>query len=120
MQPQAVQIGTVEVLVARTYYLDAHAKDAEMTAVVEPGVYPLYESGMTRFWVMDGLLNFGGGGLLRMGDGMFVHKPYDDPVDVGVRFPSKFYGPDEWKVLIRGPLCVEGSPEQRLRVKVEQ
>jgi hypothetical protein len=108
-------IGSVEVLRTRTYPLDAYATGERTEAVVEPGVYPLYERGGSKFWLMDGTINLGG--MQSLGDGLIVATAGDIKSDIPVRFPSRSFGPDEWDKLVTSATCSEGDPEQRLRIK---
>lgn len=110
----AKQIGTVEILMDRVYYLDPTVNG--MQVFVPPGVYPLYEYGDTRFWLVEGQLNARN---LNLGDGLIVMKPYDDPVaGFTVRVPSKLFGPDDWEAFLKLPMCQEGHPAYRLRIRV--
>lgn len=112
------RVGTVEILKARIYPLDAESHDAtRTTVVVEPGQYPLYGDGLTTFWMMRGNLNQRG--VWRMGDGMFGLYESDVPTEIEVAFPSRRYGPDEWADLLADPLFVEGHADQRVRVTID-
>lgn len=109
------RIGTVEILRARTYSLDAESHDdTRSTVIVEPGTFDLFSDGMTTFWMMRGQINKGG--ISRLGDGMFSMRAGDVPSGIEVVFPSKRFGPDEWAELLTEPNFTEGHPEQRLRV----
>ena len=109
------QIGTVEILIARVYNLDAecHCTSAS-TVVVEAGQYPLYRDGMATFWLMHGQLNQRG--PWREGDGIFSLHSADVPSEIGVAFPSKRFGPDEWAELLKDSTFTDGHAEQRVRV----
>lgn len=111
------KIGTVEILRARVYNLDAECHhDDGSTVVVEPGHYDLLSDGMTTCWLMRGKLNQRG--IWRMGDGMFSMRASDVPSDIEVVFPSKRWGTDEWTELLQGPEFAEG-PAQRLRIHLD-
>lgn len=109
------QIGTVEILKARTYNIDPQHKSVLATeAVVMPGKFPLLSDGYSYLWLMTGRLN---GNFMRRGDGMFIGGNVDMPIDnLVVTFPSPVYGPGEWKSFLTDPICEEGGPEQRLRI----
>jgi len=110
------QIGEVEILRTRVYPLDAALRDEPhaTTVVVEPGSFPLYQDGISRFWLMSGRVNVGR--MHRLGDGIFALSGNDQPSDVVVTFPSRVFGPDEWAEFVAEPACSEGSHEQRLRI----
>jgi hypothetical protein len=111
------RIGTVEILRMRNYPLDPMNRDMLATeVVVNTGEYPLMSDGYTHLWMMTGRIN---GNFMRRGDGMFVGGGGDMPIDnLVVTFPSRIFGPDEWKELLDHPTCQEGHPEQRLRITV--
>jgi hypothetical protein len=111
------RIGTVEILRARVYALDAESHDdLRSTVVVEPGCYELFSNGMTTHWMMHGRLNLCG--VERLGDGLFALHTGDMPSEIEVVFPSRRFGEDEWAELIAGPEFTEG-PQQRLRVRID-
>lgn len=114
------QIGTVEVLKTRIYPLDPETADHPLatTVVVEPGTYPLYGYWDAVFWVMTGKVN--SRGFDKIGDGLFTMNSLDAPEGPAVTFPSRRYGPEQWAEFIAEPVCVEGHPEQRLRVLVDE
>ena len=95
------QIGTVRITRPRIYKVDPWASDDfnPATAIVEPGEYPVYRDGMSRYWRMAGVLNYH---LNRIGDGMFTTSNGDVPSDDDVVFYSLRYGPDEWDDLMAG------------------
>lgn len=108
------KIGTVEVLRRRIYALDAYAtSELRSTVIVEPGLFDVFSSGLTTFWMMSGELNKRG--MWSMGDGLSMVIEGDTPSGIRVNFPSPRFGPDEWKKLLKEPTCTEGHPEQRLR-----
>jgi hypothetical protein len=94
------QIGTVRITRARVYKLDPWARDGTnpATVVVEPGEYPVYQEGISRYWRMTGVLNHR---TARLGDGMFTMSYGDVPSDDDVVFYSLRYGPDEWQELVQ-------------------
>jgi hypothetical protein len=94
------QIGTVRITRQRIYALDpcAHT-DTAATVIVEPGDYPVYLDGFTRYWRMTGVLNRR---MARLGDGMFIMVPEDVRSDDDVVFYSQRYGPHEWDELLAG------------------
>ena len=113
------QVGTVEILLTRTYPLDPlnwNRAGNYTEVIVPPGVYPLYSDGFSRLWVMEGQLN--SGGVHGHGDGMFIVWPGDVESGISVKFPSRTYGPDDWEEWQADPLCTEGHPNQRLRIIV--
>jgi hypothetical protein len=95
------QIGTVRVTRRRIYPLDPYALGPDPTSVVvEPGEYPVYEDGISRYWRLTGTLNRQSRFL---GDGFFTANPGDAPSDDDdVVFYSRRYGPDEWADLVNG------------------
>jgi len=100
------RIGTVEILVARVYPLDAEMGHEQLatTVFVKSGVYPLYRIFDTRYWMMTGNVN--SRGFTRFGDGMFGVREYDAPDDgPEVIFPSRRFGPDEWRDLLADDSC---------------
>jgi hypothetical protein len=119
MPKDFTQVGTVEILRARTYAIDPMNKDILATeAVVMPGSFPLMSDGYTYLWLMTGVLN---GNSMRRGDGMFVMGNSDMPIDgLTVTFPSPSFGPSEWKDMINDPVATEGHPEQRLRITINK
>lgn len=117
MSIECKQVGTVEVLVSRVYPLDPSTMDPSTFAVVEPGVYPLYELGDARFWVMDGTLNVGG--LQKIGDGLLISTPHDEASNVAVKFPTRSWGPKQWKEFVAEPTAQEGHKDQRIRIRME-
>lgn len=115
------KIGTVELLRARIYPLDAETSAElchcpHLTVIVAPGVFDLYSDGLAFWWVMRGQLNQRG--AWRMGDGMFAVWPSDRPSGIDVVFPSKRFGHDEWAKLLTEPELTEGHEHQRLRVSL--
>ena len=116
-QTTVEQVGTVEILRARTYPLDPEAFEAQSEVIVEPGVFPLYcLNGMTYLWMMTGSLNMGGSSIQRLGDGLMILGIGDTPVDLAVTFPSRRFGEDELNALRDDDIAVEGHPQQRLRI----
>lgn len=116
--PDFKHVGTVEILRSRLYKLDPYADLMLATeAIVEPGSYPLLSDGYSYLWMMTGVLN---GQFLRRGDGLFIAAKEANaiPTNIDVTFPSKLFGPDDWKELLADPSCQEGDPEQRLRITV--
>jgi hypothetical protein len=108
-------VGTVEVLRERVYPLDPQSNDITgTTVVVEAGHHPLYSDGYTYVWLMEGDLN---GNFMRRGDGLFTGG-HDEKTGLRVRFPSPFFGPDEWRGMVSHPTAQEGHPEQRLRITI--
>jgi hypothetical protein len=96
------QIGTVTITRARLYKLDPDIPDDtpfESWVIVEPGDYPVYENGITRYWRMTGQLD---GANQRLGDGMFRLSNTPEAGDDDVVFYSQRFGPDEWKELLEG------------------
>jgi hypothetical protein len=109
-------VGSVEIMVSRIYPLDPYNREPTRTeAIVEPGHYPLMFDGYSHVWVMSGKLN---GQLLRRGDGLMVGTPNANAImlNIDVTFPSKLYGPDDWKDMIEHESWREGHPNQRLRL----
>ena len=116
-QDRITRIGSVAILKPRVYPLDAECHcDSGSSVYIEPGEYPLYNDGMTTWWVMYGQLNQGGGGAWRLGDGMFGLRDGDVQSGIEVTFPSQRYGPDEWTKLLAEDIFTDGHPEQRIRV----
>ncbi len=113
------QIGTVEILRDRIYSLDPYNREITATeVVVPPGVYPLLSDGYSHLWMMTGKLN---GQLLRRGDGLMLGVKHANamPLDgIVVTFPSKLFGPDDWKDLLDYPENREGHSDQRLRITI--
>lgn len=111
-----VEIGTVEVLKARVYPLDPnnHAATAT-TVVVEPGIYPLYRHHDAMYWMMSGQINRNG--FDKVGDGLFAVSGGDVGEGPEVRFPSPRFGPDQWAEFLAESTCIEGHPDQRLRIR---
>jgi hypothetical protein len=117
-QPDFKHIGTVEILRSRIYSLDPYSKDITATeAVVDAGVYPLLSDGYSYVWLMTGKLN---GQFLRRGDGLFLAAKGANaiPLNINVTFPSRLFGPDDWKELLADPTCEEGGVAQRLRITI--
>lgn len=110
------RVGTFEVMRDRVYAIDPHTPDPRVQAVVKPGIYPLYSDGWSYFWVMIGTLNMGG--FTRRGDGMMISIRGDVDSGVGVSFPSKFYGADEFKELRNHPDAQPGPGIQRYKITV--
>ena len=115
------QVGTVEILRTRLYNIDPYARPEPTAteAIVEPGVFPLLSDGYSHVWIMSGILN---GQFLRRGDGLFlaVRGANAIPLNIDVKFPSKFFGPDDWKEMLDDPTVREGDPEQRLRITMTE
>ena len=110
------QIGTVRITRTRVYLLDpmARADDTLATTVlVDPGEYPVYQDGISRYWRMTGTLNHQ---YYRMGDGAFAMNDGDVPSADEVVFYSRRYGPDEWEELLAG---FEAEPDPRLVFQLE-
>ena len=93
------QIGTVRITRPRIYPLDPLTPDRfpGSSVVVEPGEYPVYETGFTRYWRMTGVLDEN---YQRLGDGMFASAGGDVRSDDDVVFYSRRFGPDEWTQLM--------------------
>lgn len=109
------RIGTVEILRARVYNLDAESHDPHAsTVVVEPGEYELYSDDLSTFWIMRGKLNMRG--LWNAGDGMFLMRGHDKRSDIDVVFPSRRFGATEWADMLKSPEATEGHAGQRVRV----
>lgn len=115
--PDFEQIGTVEILRSRVYNLDPYWTDEIATqVVVDAGTYPLMYDGYSHVWLLTGLLN---GNFLRRGDGLMLGYGGDKPlVGLEVTFPTKLFGPDQWKELLAHETAIEGHPEQRLRITI--
>lgn len=112
------RIGKIEILKTRIYPLDSvnaygNKSTYYSTVVVNPGKYPLYKRQLSFFWMMTGFLNVGK--MHRMGDGLFSVQESDEASEIEVVFPSPFFGPDEWKELLRSVEFRENHPDQRLR-----
>jgi len=119
-EPDFRHIGSVEVLRDRLYSIDPYNKDQLATEVfVEAGHYPLYFNGYSHLWVMIGKLN---GQFLRRGDGLMLASKWANaiPLNITVQFPSKLFGPDDWRDLMEHESTLEGHPDQRLRITIEQ
>lgn len=101
------QIGTITISRPRVYPLDPAAMDGPTTVVVQPGEYPVYLDGFTRYWRMTGTLNHQM--FSRLGDGMFSMSRSDAPSEDDVVFYSRRYGPDEWAELTAG-FAAETNP----------
>lgn len=114
-----IQVGTVEILRMRVYNLDPYSRDDNATSVmVYPGTFPVYRlSGGAHLWMMTGQLN---NRLERMGDGMFGLHNGDVPSGIEVTFPSRTFGPDEWRDMLAHPQATEGDPQQRLRFEMNE
>jgi len=110
----AEQVGTVDLLAVRIYPIDPKADVCDMDAptAVEPGSYPVYQDGDTRYCLWSGRINERG--IHPFGDGFFEVVAGDRPGDAEVRFPSRRWGPEEFAELLADPVCAEG-PGQRLR-----
>jgi hypothetical protein len=116
--PNFKHVGTVEILRTRLYNIDPYRRDETATnAIVQAGSYPLMSDGYSHLWVMKGTLN---GQFLRRGDGLFVATKHANAMEtnIPVEFPSKLFGPDDWKDLLEHESCQEGHPEQRLRITI--
>jgi hypothetical protein len=111
------QVGTVEILKARVYPLDPEMNDQPLatTVVVDVGTYPLYRHIDAYYWMMTGRIN--SRGFTKMGDGLFAINDGDAPAGPEVTFPSPRFGPEQWADFIAEPVCTEGHPAQRLRVR---
>lgn len=111
------RVGTVEILRDRVYQIDptSAALDAS-TAVVTPGVYPLYRDFDCHYWLLTGRLNYRG--LRTLSDGMFAIHQGDDPSGPEVTFPSKRFAPSEWAELLAHEQATEGHPAQRIRITI--
>jgi hypothetical protein len=113
-------VGSVEILRSRIYNLDPYSREITATeVVVDAGVYPLLSDGYSHVWVMTGKLN---GQFLRRGDGLMLAQTKGDvnaiPLNIPVQFPSKLFGPDQWKELLADPTAEEGGVAQRLRITI--
>lgn len=116
MSINATQIGIVEVLRTRSYPLDASV-DGGAEVLVEPGTFPVYREGTSILWIMTGRLNLGG--VVSMGDGLVVMTPGDVLSDLGVTFPSRRFGDEQFADLLAEPTCTEGHSAQRLRFSLD-
>lgn len=108
------QVGTVEVLRLRIYPLDPECLNTPLrtTVAVEAGTkHPVYRKADAYCWVMTGRLNER---QEKIGDGLFVMHPGDNPSGLEVSFPSKTFGVEHFREFLREDMCQEG-PEQRLR-----
>lgn len=113
------QIGTVQILWARAYPLDSQASNPAMSALVEPGVYPVYEFKGSYFWLLEGKLNEGQ--VFSRGAGMFTLMGGDVFTEIPVKFPSRFFGEEDFKALMtHDPIAQEGHPSQRLRFNLTE
>jgi len=117
MDIEIEQIGTVEVLRTRIYALDPETAEHPLATqvVVQPGTYPLYRQFEAVWWMMTGKIN--GGGISKIGDGMFSMIRGDFGSGPDVTFPSRRYGPEQWAEFIAEPICTDGDPGQRLRIR---
>jgi hypothetical protein len=115
--PEFKHVGTVEMLKDRIYKIDPYADDTlATTVIVEAGsIHPLMFDGYSYLWTMRGVLN---GQFLRRGDGLFIATKHANAMltNIHVEFPSRLYGPDDWKELVEHCTAIEGHPEQRLRI----
>lgn len=109
------KIGTVEVLMQRTYPLDGDSPEPRIHASVKPGVYPIFQIGTARFWIMEGDILHSN---RRLGDGLIVMGGGDAPSGVKCSFPSQTYGEDEFRSLLEHPIALEGHHYQRLRFTI--
>jgi len=108
------QIGTVEILRIRTYWLDGDSTEPIHEAIVKPGIYPLYSDGLKHFWLMTGTLSLGG--FQRQGDGLITAHSGDIVSNIEVVFPSRTLGPNEFKEILNDPVSTEDNIKQRLRI----
>lgn len=110
-------VGTVEILRTRLYALDPFSRDEPTAteAIVYEGSYPVMSDGYSHVFILKGVLN---GQFLRRGDGLFFAAKDANaiPTNIPVQFPSKLFGPDDWKELLEDQTATEGHPEQRLRI----
>lgn len=114
------QIGTFEVMRPRVYALDPEVPASTVggsEVLVQPGVYPLFCDGLSYLWVMEGTLNLGG--VRRRGDGLIFATRGDVDSGIGVKFPSRIMGEDEFRVLCEHPDGTAG-PEQRYQVTLDR
>lgn len=103
-------VGWVTVLKLRIYPLDPqNGDDMRSTVAVNPGVYPVYRKA-DACWVMTGDLNER---PEKISDGLFALHSGDNPAGLGLKFPSRIYGPEELAELLNDPVCRPGD-EQRL------
>lgn len=111
------QIGTVEVLIARTYPINA-CDPYGASAVVMPGVFKLYRDDLgATYWIMQGEMNANDmAGIRRAGDGMFIMGAPDEPSGIPIEFRSRIFGAEEWAEMKAHPTATEGDPQQRLRI----
>lgn len=96
------QVGTVEITRTRIYPVNPGASVVdieEVTAVVSPGIYPLYTTypGL-YYWVMTGAVN--ARRFERLGNGTFFAHPHDAPTDAQVTFPSRTFDAEEFSDLM--------------------
>jgi hypothetical protein len=112
------QVGTVEILVTRVYVLDAETAEHPLatSVVVGPGTYPLYRDFDAYYWVMTGRIN--ARGSTKIGDGLFMLGQGDAATGPEVMFPSTRFGLEQWTSFTAEPVCTEGAPAQRLRIRV--
>ena len=99
------QIGTVTITRTKVYNLDPSSPaigsaghGLATTVVVEPGEYPVFEDGISRYWRMTGHIN---NQSRRLGDGFFTMNPGDEASDDDVVFYSARFGPDDWAALVQ-------------------
>lgn len=114
----AVEIGTVEVLRLRIY---GHPEGGDIA--VEPGVYPLVsEPDGTIRWIMRGRRSVRRTGRFEsLGDGLYAVSASGDEVigEDDEQFPSKPFTRSQFREFVTThPVCHEGGPEQRLRIRV--
>lgn len=106
------QIGTVEILKSRVYPIVDNCGDSP-TAIIEPGIFPLYQEGEMKFWILEGKMNRKN---RKIGDGIFTISQSDISSDIVLRFPSRAFTPKEWKEFIKESVTIDGHPDQRLKI----
>jgi hypothetical protein len=83
---------------------------------VEPNLYPVFNDGFATFWLLVGHINRRS---LRLGDGLAEIRGSDEPSDIPVTFTSKRFGPQEFADFLKEGVCTEGSPEYRLKFRLD-
>lgn len=102
-------VGDIEIKRQRIYPLDPRSVDLlglQTTVIVEPGTYPIYEGEIgSLFWMMTGQINKRG--FFPHGDGLSTIYTVDAPSGIQVTFPSRIFGPTEFKTFIEEPIFDE-------------
>lgn len=121
-------IGTVEILKTREYAVnpDDNVMTTTVTAMVQPGIFPLFRQNDRIFWEMTGEVCYQQPevefeDIPDMEGAFFMHLPSVKPTGNTITFPSKSFTCDDFEDFrTNDPLTNPDSPHYRLAITLSE